>query len=49
MGIVKVPCGFNHSLAVVSGKQNKYDRKDVLPRQLNSSGAPVSSINPTNS
>lgn len=49
MGIVKVPCSFSHSLAMVSGKENECDKKSLLSRQLNSSGAPVSSINLTNS
>lgn len=26
MGIVKVLCGFTHSLALVSGKENKYNK-----------------------
>lgn len=30
MGIVKVPCGFSHSLAVVSGKESKCDKKKCV-------------------
>ena len=30
MGIVKVRCSFSHSLAMVSGKENKYDKKPLV-------------------
>jgi len=49
MGIVKVLRSFNHSLAMVSGKENRFDKTPVLCRQVNPDGAPVSPINPTNS